>query len=91
MLELNPALYGEVSLLYSTYLGGTEGNSYGNAIDLDQAGNIYVVGTTLAGDFPVTGSAYQTGLWGGQDTFLTEINTGTATPLYSTLLGRRVG
>ncbi|MGO9011033.1 MAG: SBBP repeat-containing protein [Bryobacteraceae bacterium] len=87
VLELNPALYGEVSLLYSTYLGGTEGNSYGNAIDLDQAGNIYVVGTTLAGDFPVTGSAYQTGLWGGQDTFLTEINTGTATPLYSTLLG----
>ncbi|MGB9454789.1 MAG: SBBP repeat-containing protein [Bryobacteraceae bacterium] len=87
VLELNPALYGEVSLLYSTYLGGSEGNSYGNAIDLDQAGNIYVVGTTLAGDFPVTANAYQTGLWGGQDTFLTEINTGTATPLYSTLLG----
>jgi hypothetical protein len=87
VLELNPAGYGEVSLLYSTFLGGTEGNTYANAIDLDQAGNIYVVGTTLAGDFPVTGNAYQTGLWGGQDTFLTEFSTSTATPFYSTLLG----
>jgi hypothetical protein len=87
VLELNPAGYGEVSLLYSTYLGGTEGDTYGNAIDLDQAGNIYVVGTTLAGDFPVTGNAYQTGLWGGQDTFLIEFSTSTATPLYSTFLG----
>jgi len=87
VLELNPALYGEVSLLYSTFLGGTQGNTYGNAIDLDQAGNIYVVGTTLAGDFPVTGNAYQTGLWGGQDTFLIEFNTSSATPLYSTFLG----
>ena len=87
VLELNPAGYGEVSLLYSTYLGGTQGNTYGNAIDLDQAGNIYVVGTTLAGDFPVTGNAYQTGLWGGQDTFLIEFSTSTATPLYSTFLG----
>jgi len=87
VLELNPAGYGQVSLLYSTYLGGTQGNTYANAIDLDQAGNIYVVGTTLAGDFPVTGNGYQTSLWGGQDTFLTEINTGTSTPIYSTFLG----
>jgi hypothetical protein len=87
VLELNPALYGEVSLLYTTYLGGTQGSTYGNAIDLDQAGNIYLVGTTLAGDFPVTGNAYQTSLWGGQDTFLIEFNTSSTTPLYSTLLG----
>lgn len=87
VMELNPALYGQVSLLYSTFLGGTQGNTYGNAIDLDQAGNIYVVGTTLAGDFPITANAYQIALWGGQDTFLIEINTGTATPIYSTFLG----
>ncbi len=87
ILELNPALYGEVSLLYTTYLGGTEGGTSGNAIDVDQAGNIYVVGTTLAGDFPITGNAYQLGLWGGQDTFLTEFNTSSATPFYSTFLG----
>jgi len=87
VLELNPALYGEVSLIYSTFLGGTQGNTYGNAIDLDQAGNIYVVGTTLASDFTITANAYQTGLWGGQDTFLIEINTATTTPIYATFLG----
>ena len=87
VLELNPALYGGVSLLYSTFLGGTLGATSCNAIDLDQAGNIYVVGTTLTGDYPLTGSAYQTGLWGGQDAFLTEINTAVSTPIYSTLLG----
>jgi len=87
VLELNPALYGEISLLYTTFLGGTQGNTSGNAIDLDQAGDIFVVGTTLAGDFPVTGNAYQTSLWGGQDTFLIEINTSITTPVYSTFLG----
>jgi hypothetical protein len=87
VLELNPALYGEVSLLYTTFLGGTQGNTSGNAIDLDQAGNIYVVGTTLTGDFPVTPNAYQTSLWGGQDTFLIEFNTSTAAPFYATFLG----
>jgi hypothetical protein len=84
---LNPAFYGQVSLLYTTFLGGTQGNTYGNAIDIDQAGNIYVVGTTLAGDFTITANAYQTGLWGGQDAFLTVINTATTTPVYSTFLG----
>jgi len=87
MFVLNPSGYGQVSLLYSTFLGGTQGNTFGNAIDVDQAGNIFVVGTTLAGDFPITANAYQTGLWGGQDAFLIEINTGTTTPIYSTFLG----
>jgi hypothetical protein len=87
VLELNPNLYGEVSLVYSTFLGGTLNNTYGKAIDLDQAGNIYVVGTTLTSDFPVTGNAYQTTLWGGQDTFLIEFSTANATPIYSTYLG----
>lgn len=87
VLELNPSLYGEVSLVYSTFLGGTLANTYGKAIDLDQAGNIYVVGTTLTSDFPVTGNAYQTTLWGGQDTFLIEFSTANATPIYSTYLG----
>jgi hypothetical protein len=87
IMELNPALYGEVSLLYSTFLGGTLGNTYGNAIDLDAAGNIYLVGTTLSGDFPVTPNAYQNTLWGGQDTFLIEFNMNSTTPIYSTFLG----
>ncbi len=40
-------------LVYSGYLGGSEGDS-GNAIAVDSAGNAYVVGTTNSKDFPAT-------------------------------------
>ena len=45
------------SLLYSTYLGGTD-NTHGFAIDVDAKGNAYVVGHTLSDDFPTTVNAY---------------------------------
>ena len=54
VLELNPGLSsGTSSLVYSTYLGGTTGNQSANGIALDAGGNIYVIGTTKATDFPV--------------------------------------
>ncbi len=43
---------------YGTYLGGSEDDS-GDAIALDSSGNVYVVGTTLSSDFPVTKNALQ--------------------------------
>ena len=48
--ELNPS---GTALLYSTYLGGTGGDS-GLGIALDPAGNIYVAGLTFSTDFPTT-------------------------------------
>jgi hypothetical protein len=87
VLELNPAIYGGNSLLYSTYLGGTDGQTTPNAIDLDAAGNIYAFGTTEAGDFPVTASAYQAARWGSSDMFLAQLNPGATAPLYATYLG----
>lgn len=46
------------SLIFSTYLGGTEGDL---AVGLasDPAGNIYVTGLTSSSDFPTTAGAYQ--------------------------------
>ncbi len=46
------------TLLYSTYIGGSEGNSgnYAAAIALDSKGNIIVVGTSGSNDFPHAGS-----------------------------------
>jgi len=85
--ELNPAIYGANSLLYSTYLGGTDGNTFPHAIDVDAAGNIYVLGSCQADDFPVTSSAYQSVRWGAQDIFLAEMNASSTTLLYATYLG----
>jgi hypothetical protein len=42
-----------LSLVYSTYLGGS-GSDSGNGIAVDSAGNAYVVGTTSSVDFPIT-------------------------------------
>jgi len=49
-------------LVYSTYLGGSRGNSNGTGIAVDAAGNAYVVGSTTSSAFPVTKGAYQTRL-----------------------------
>jgi hypothetical protein len=45
-------------LAYSTYLGGSGGDS-GNAVAVDASGNAYVVGGTTSIDFPVTANAFQ--------------------------------
>ncbi len=84
---IDPSQYGGVSLIYSTFLGGQTGTNSGNAIALDKSGNIYVAGTTAAGDFPVTDSAYAGVLYGPTDAFLSELNIYQTSLLYSTYLG----
>jgi hypothetical protein len=78
---------GESSLFYSTYLGTDTANSVGNGVDVDSQGNIYVIGTTAASDFPVTDSAYAAVQFGPQDAFLCEINIYSTNLVYSTFLG----
>lgn len=56
------------TLLYSTYLGGTQRDSL-TGLALDAAGSAYVVGTTNSADFPVTTGAFQTAFAGGNDRF----------------------
>ena len=87
---------GPASLVYSTYLGGSNGVSDGNAIALDSANNAYVTGDTFQTDFPATPNAFQPKLapmasgGGGQDAFVTQLDTtkiGPASLIYSTYLG----
>jgi hypothetical protein len=84
------------SLVYSTYLGGSDGVSEGNAIALDSGGNAYVTGDTIQTTFPITPNAFQPKLaptasgGGGQDGFVTRLDTtktGQASLIYSTYLG----
>ncbi|HEY2932105.1 MAG TPA: SBBP repeat-containing protein [Acidobacteriota bacterium] len=60
VFKLNPT---GSALVYSTYLGGSGGDS-GNGITIDAAGNAYVTGFTDAVDFPVA-NAFQPRKSGG--------------------------
>jgi hypothetical protein len=84
---VNPAAYGFV--LYSTYLGGTDGD-VGYAVAGDSAGNVYVTGYTLSGDFPTTDNAPQPEWGNGIDIFVAKLKpgvTGLAGLQYSTYIG----
>ena len=88
--KLNPyGGSGPVTLAYSTYLGGSNGDS-ALAIAVNAAGAAYVTGWTLSPNFP-TGNPYQASLDGSEDAFVTKLNpyggTGPLTLAYSTYLG----
>jgi hypothetical protein len=71
------------SLVYSTYLGGTDRDE-ANAVAVDQSGAAYVVGFTTSADFPVTASYDVTNDNG--DMFVTKL-TASGAFAYSTFLG----
>jgi hypothetical protein len=84
---VDPSPSGGYGVLYASYLGGT---------NLDQAGFIYLTGTTTSTDFPVVGNAVQTS--GAATTisgFVSKIDphfAGTGNSLvYSTYLGGTIG
>jgi len=73
--------------IYSTYLGGTGGES-GTGIAVNSAGNAYVTGSTGSSDFPTTAGAFQTS---PGTSFVTELNAAGSGLLYSTYLGNGGG
>jgi hypothetical protein len=74
------------SLVYSTYLGGSSGeSSFGIAVD--SAGSAYVTGRTLSADFPVVAGAYQSKLAGNYDVFVTKLAAAGNALVYSTYVG----
>lgn len=77
-----------VSLIWSTYLGGTKGDYEGSMV-LDPAGNIVLTGETFSPEFPVTPGAFDTtcdACYSG-DAFLTKLSADGAQLLWSTFLG----
>ncbi len=83
-------------LVYSTYVGGSNGNEddatlfgyqMGNVIAVDGNGDAWITGMTTSNSFPTTSDAYQTTLAGGRNAFVTEINPAGTAFNYSTYLG----
>lgn len=74
------------ALVYSTFLGGAAEET-GTGIALDSGRNAYITGYTLSPDYPVSATGFDKSLGGGQDAFVTRLNTNGSTIGYSTFLG----
>ena len=73
------------ALVYSTYLGGTQGDT-ANAIAVDSSGEAYVTGDTNSSDFPLAGADQKMPLGEG-DAFVTKLNANGNALIFSTYLG----
>ncbi len=68
-----------LSLVYSTYLGGNDGDR-GTGIAVDSMGNAYIVGSTSSADFPATHKFADSGI------FVTKLDPSGSNIVYSTIL-----
>jgi len=88
VLKLNPAGGGNSDLIWSTYLGGTGANfDEGNAIVVDDSGNVYVTGLTTDGFFTTAGAFNETHGADALDAFVVKFNSTGNGLEYSTFLG----
>ncbi|MBZ0280115.1 MAG: SBBP repeat-containing protein [Anaerolineae bacterium] len=78
------------SLLYSTYLGGSDFDQ-GNSVALDAAGNIYLVGDTYSTNFPTLNAYQETRPSSNGAAFITKLNWDGASLLFSTYFGGTTG
>ena len=78
------------ALVYSTYLGGSGGDS-GFGIAVDGSGNAYVTGDTESTNFPTANALQPTFDGGLGDAFVTEIDASGSALVYSTYLGGSTG
>lgn len=77
------------TLLYSTYIGGTNGDK-SSALAVDKEGNVFVTGFTSSADFPVTKGAFapKCPVQDGVGTaFVTKIAPDGSSLIYSSYLG----
>jgi len=73
------------SLVFSTFLGGSEYETLGNLV-LDKAGSIFITGFTHSSNFPVK-NAYDSSYNGKSDAFLVKLEPLGRSLIYSTFLG----
>ena len=74
------------TLLYSTYIGGSQ-SEFADAITLDSSANIYLAGYTISANFPTKNPIQAELNDGSWDIFLVKFNFSATTMYYSTYLG----
>ena len=87
--QLDLSKFGEATLIYMTFLGGSGFESV-TKMTLDSADRVLLTGYTLSPDFPVTPNAFQTQLPGAANPFVTRLDLkapGQSGLSYSTFLG----
>ncbi len=73
-------------LVFSSFIGGRDDDS-GFALELDSGGNIWAVGKTGSGNFPLAGKALDRRLDGREDGFFLQFSPDGRELLYSSYLG----
>ncbi len=74
-------------LVYSTYLGGSNGEQEAYALSVDTSGDAFVTGRTKSTNFPITRGAFFPANKGSFDGFVAELRPAGAGFVYSTYLG----
>ncbi|MCX6627300.1 MAG: SBBP repeat-containing protein, partial [Candidatus Solibacter sp.] len=70
---MDMSAFGTPSLVYSTYLGGSDTDEV-RKMTLDARNNVILTGYTLSNDFPVTPDAVQRNAVGNTDVFVSVVN-----------------
>jgi YVTN family beta-propeller protein len=83
VVKLNPSGTG---LVYSAYLGGSNLDQ-GDGLAIDEAGQVYLTGTTNSVDFPATPGAVDSDLDGFNDGFAAKVSADGGSLIYATYLG----
>lgn len=73
-------------LLYSSFYGGSDGDHVRGA-ELHPTGDLFIAGSTLSPDFPVTSGAYSPTHGGGYDIFVSRLSLEDGFPVASTYVG----
>jgi hypothetical protein len=84
---VNPALSQGSQIIYVTYIGGTEDETFGG-MTVSSGGDVYLTGSTASANFPLANAAQTVlgGSVGAPDAFVTWLNSNQQV-VYSTLFG----
>lgn len=74
------------TLEYSTYIGGSE-NEQPHSLITNEAGALFILGTSYSVDYPTSNTAYDTTQNGGADIVVTHIHPSGSTMVASTFVG----